>query len=455
MNVLRSRWMWVLAVVGVLLLVSLILSTVSSLPPRSFTFIAGRPGGAYYTFAQEYQKIAADYGFDIQIKETAGAVETLTLLQEGAAPAGFVQGGVAAEGDATKLSTLASVFREPLWILYRKDLDFPQSPTSLPQLAGLRLGIGEPGSGSNWLTRRMLADTGVTEEDATLLEISTQATAAGLRDGSVDAGFFVMAPSSVLMNDLLVDPNLSLLSLERAAAFDRRYPFLTRMVLPEGTLDMQQDIPPADVEMVVTVANLVVSNEIHPDILRLLTIAAVLTHENGNILDSRFEFPNVAYADLPVGKEALAYLNRIKSGESILDNYFPFWMAALIDRYLIFVVPFILILLPMLSRSPLLYQFLIRNSITRWYRTVRQAELRSSTIASFDIDAEIHRLSELDARLAKELSVTNMYMPDVYLLRNNIDFTIRKLERRKMQLEAVAAAESAAESSVEPTPQVG
>ena len=63
MNVLRSRWMWVLAVVGVLLLVSLILSTVSSLPPRSFTFIAGRPGGAYYTFAQEYQKIAADYGF--------------------------------------------------------------------------------------------------------------------------------------------------------------------------------------------------------------------------------------------------------------------------------------------------------------------------------------------------------------------------------------------------------
>jgi hypothetical protein len=49
-----------------------------------------------------------------------------------------------------------------------------------------------------------------------------------------------------------------------------------------------------------------------------------------------------SYADLPVGKDALAYLNRIKSGESILDNYFPFWAAALLDRYLLFVVPIVL-----------------------------------------------------------------------------------------------------------------
>ena len=56
----------------------------------------------------------------MQTRETAGAVETLDLVEQGAAPAGFVQGGVAAQGSATKLSTLASVFREPLWILYRK-----------------------------------------------------------------------------------------------------------------------------------------------------------------------------------------------------------------------------------------------------------------------------------------------------------------------------------------------
>jgi hypothetical protein len=164
----------------------------------------------------------------------------------------------------------------------------------------------------------------------------------------------------------------------------------------------------------------------------------------------------VQYADLPVRKEALAYLNRIKSGESILDNYFPFWFAALIDRYLIFVVPIALLLLPMLTRSPLLYQFFIRNSITRWYRTVRQAELRANTVASFDIDAEIQRLNELDMRLTKELSVNSMYMPDVYSLRSSIDFVINKLERRKAQLQSAAdaAAEAPAEAPAEVSAEV-
>ena len=443
MNFLRRYWMWVLGALGLLLLVALIVSTIHSLPPRSFTILTGREGGAYYNFAQKYQQIAADYGFDLQIQQTPGSVETLRLLADGEAPVGFVQGGVAVSTVSpptanSTLSTLASVFREPVWIFYRNSAQFAEPPTSLLDFAGLRIGIGEPGSGGNWLARMMLSETGVTEENATVLELSSQETAAGLRDGSVEAAFFVLALSSPLVVQLLIDPTFVLISLDRADAFARRYQFLSKLTLPQGTINLSTNIPATDIAMVSTIANLVVRNDIHPDLLRLMTIAAVLTHEQGSVLDDRFEFPNVRYADLPVGKDALAYLNRIKSGESILDNYFPFWAAALLDRYLLFVVPIVLLLLPMLSRSPLLYQFFIRNSITRWYRTVHQAELRASTVASFEIDAEINRLNELDVRLAKELSVNNLYMPDVYLLRNNIDFVIRKLERRKAQLQAAA-----------------
>lgn len=446
MDFLRRNWIWLLATLGLLLIAAIVVATVLSLPPRSFTILTGRQGGAYYAFAQQYQKIAAQYGFDLQIQETPGSVETLRLLAQGEASVGFVQGGVATStaspevANAT-LSTLASVFREPVWILYRNELEFAEPPASLLELAGLRIGIGEPGSGVNWLARMMLSETGVTEENATLLELSAQEIADGLRDDSVDVGFFVVALSSPLIQELLIDPGLNLMSLERAGAFARRYQFFSKLTLPQGTINLTTDIPSADIDMVTTVANLVVRNDIHPDLLRLMTIAAVLTHEQGSVLDDRFEFPNVRYADLPVGKDALAYLNRIRSGESILDNYFPFWAAALIDRYLLFVVPFALLLLPMFSRSPLLYQFFIRNSITRWYRTVRQAELSANTVASFDIDAEIQRLGELDARLTKELSVGNMYMPDVYNLRNNIDFVIRKLERRQAQLQDDAQTE--------------
>lgn len=460
MTFLRRYWIWLSIAFLLALLIALIVSTAVSMPPRSFTILTGREGGAYYQYAQEYQKIAAEYGFELKIQQTAGSVETLRLLEDGTAAAGFVQGGLATVGDAARLSTLVSVFREPVWIFYRKDLPFAEPPTSLPELQGLRIGIGEVGSGGNWLARLMLADTGVSEENATLVELPATAMADGLRDGSLDAAFFVSALSSPNIQGLLRDPELSLLNLIRSDAFVRRYNFLFKLVLPEGTINLQNDIPPTDTEMVTTVANLVVRNDIHPDLMRLLTIAAVLTHERGSALDGRFEFPNTLYADLPVGKEAMAYLNRIKSGESILDNYFPFWAASLIDRYLLFVVPFILIVLPMLSRSPLVYQFLIRNNITRWYRTVREAELRASTVASFNIDTEIKRLIELDQRLAKELTVNNLYWPDVYQLRNSIDLAIRKLERRKAELQTVAetasppTGEPAAEGGEESKPQM-
>ena len=96
MSLLRRYWIWLLTGLGLVSLVGLIVATILSLPPRSFTILAGRQGGAYYGFAQEYQKIARQYGFDLQIQQTAGSVDTLRRLEAGDAPIGFVQGGVAA-----------------------------------------------------------------------------------------------------------------------------------------------------------------------------------------------------------------------------------------------------------------------------------------------------------------------------------------------------------------------
>ncbi len=455
MEFIRRNLLWLSAALGLLLLVAIVAAIFLSLPPRQFTILSGREGGAYFQFAQQYREVAAEYGFDLRVQPTAGSVETLQLLDSGAAQVGFVQGGIAQTGDATKLSTMASVFHEPIWIIYRQGLNFAQPPDDLLQLQGLRIGVGEAGSGSHDLALRLLADSGVSAANSSLVEDSSQSMADSLRSGDLDVAFFVLSLTSPLIQELLVDPSLALMSLRRADAFARRYVYLSSMVIPEGTVDLQKDRPPADVQVLSTVANVVVSNDLHPDLLRLLTIAAVRTHEMGSLLDRRFEFPNVLYADLPVNKEASAYMNRIKSGESILDNYFPFWLAALIDRYLLFVVPIALLLLPMLSRSPLLYQFYMRNRIVRWYHTIRSVELRLETTVGIDIDREIAELRALDERLTKELSVSNTYMPDVYNLRTNIDFVITKLERRKAQLHRAAQAARKASGAVGGAPAAG
>lgn len=444
MNFLRRYLLWILTGLGVLLLVAAAVSVARSLPPNHFTILTGREGGAYYNAALAYQKIAKEFDFDLQIVPTAGSVETLKMLEEGKGDIGFVQGGIGLEGDATKLNTLASVFYEPLWILYRKELAPADPLDTLNELQGKRIGIGEVGSGTNVLARLLLTDTGMTAENTTLLELNSNDAATQLRSGAIDAAFFVVAPSSQLIQDLLADPKLELMGLRHADAYARRHRFLTVLTVPEGTVDLVRNVPRTDVKLLSTVANLVVPSDFHPDLMRLMTIAAVRTHEPSAIFADRFEFPNVKYADLPVGTEELAYLNRIKSGESISDNYLPFWAAALYDRYLLFVVPLLLIILPLFGRSPLLYQSFMRYRINRWYKQVRGAELRVDTMPSVDIDEEIRQLRALDDKLVIELSVSHTYMPDVYNLRNNIQFVINKLERRKQRIAATMAAAATA-----------
>ena len=51
---------WII-LTGVLLLIALVIGTIyASLPPRRFTLLTGREGGAYYEAARQYQQIAQE-----------------------------------------------------------------------------------------------------------------------------------------------------------------------------------------------------------------------------------------------------------------------------------------------------------------------------------------------------------------------------------------------------------
>jgi uncharacterized protein len=441
---------WIALAVLIAVVAAIIATIVTSLPPREFTILTGREGGAYYQAAQKYQALAAERGFTLNIVPTAGSVDTLARLKAGEAEIGFVQGGIAVAEDAPNLSTLASVFYEPVWVLYPKGLKLNSVAGMSNELQGRRIGIGEAGSGANQLVRQLLDDVGLTGANAALLELPNDEAAAALHEGDLDLAFFVAAPGSTFIQSLLRDPELELLSLRRADAFAVRHRFLSRLTVPAGAFDMVRNIPNQDTEVISTVANLVVSDDFHPDLMRLMTIAAVETHEEGGIFEARYEFPNVDHADLPVDKEGLAYLNRIKSGESTFDNYLPFWAAALIDRYLLFVVPFALLLIPMLSRTPLVYIWYMRNKVTRWYKTVRTIELRVPNMNVEEIDAAIKHLEGIDDTLVEELELANSYMPAVYDLRTHISYVIQKLERRRNFLTSNVVVEPDAGATAQP-----
>jgi uncharacterized protein len=431
---IEKNLVWILVALGVVFVIGVVAAVFLSLPPHTFTVLTGREGGAYYAAAQEYQKIAAADGFVIKIVPTAGSVEALKALEEGKGDVAFIQGGIAAQGDPAKVETLVNVFYEPVWIFYRKALA-PDAPIeTLPELKGKRIAVGEAGSGTNQLARLMLGDAGVAATNTTFVEGTSKDAVNQLKQGTVDAAFMVAAPSSTTVQGALEDTSLELLSLRRADAFARRHRFLNVLTFPEGTLDLVNNVPRNDVKLVSPVANLMMRKDLHPDLVRLLTIAAVQTHQGGGLFEKRFEFPNVDWADIAPDKEDMAYLERIKGGNSIFDRYLPFQFAALVDRYLLFILPFVLIALPLLSRTPLVYGWYMNSKVNRWYKTVHGIELRSGTMQLPEIDVAITQLEAMDEKLSHELTVSTSYMPNVYTLRGHVDYVITQLRKRRERL---------------------
>lgn len=406
---------------------------IDSLPPRNFTILTGREGGAYYQTALRYQALAAERGFQIDIRPTSGSVETLRLLESGEAGIGFVQGGIALEADPKVLSTLASVFYEPVWGIYNPTR-FDAPLVAIPQLEGKVVAIPEAGSGANVLILNMAAANRLDKGLMDIRELTAEAAAAGLRDGSIDAAFFVQSPKSAVIQSLLADRTLDLMSFGRADAYTAQFPYLTTLRLPEGALDLYDNIPNGDKMLVSTAANLIVRNDFHPDLLRLMTIAVVEVHEAGGLFEKRFEFPNFDHADLPIGREERAYMDRIRGGESTLDNYLPFWAAALVDRYMLFVLPIALLLLPMLSRSPMLLSLYNKRKITRWYRIVRSIDRQLITMDFAQVEQALVDLDNIEQQLQENVVVSETFMADYYDLRGHIDLVQARLIKRRNAL---------------------
>jgi TRAP transporter TAXI family solute receptor len=427
---------WILIGLGIVLLLAAFVEFFTSMPPHSITWLAGRKGGAYYMAAEHYQKLARQKGFDIDIVETAGSVEALEKLENGEGDVAFIQGGVAAQGDPEKVSTLATVSYEPLWIFYRKALAGAEPFDSFDQLTGKRIAIGEADSGTNQLARLLLSEAGISSANATLLEVPTTAAIEGLQKGEIDAALIVSSYLAPTIQTIIKDPSLELMSLRYADALARRNRFLSVLTLPRGTFDIAGDVSRDDVKLLSTRANLMMRKDFHPDLVRLLSIAAVQLHSPGGFFADPDEFPNTTYTDLPVSREAKAYLDQVKSGDSTLDRYLPFWLAATVDRYLLFVVPLLLIFIPLVGRSPLVYQWYMRNKITRWYKFVHKMELQVENMEVPEIDAAIVELEGLDDKLARELTVSTAYMPSVYDLRTHVQYVIGQLQKRRDVLAA-------------------
>ena len=244
---------------------------------------AGAEQGAYLESAKRYREILARDGITLEIQVTSGSVQNLQLLKtvDGGVDVAFVQGGTGS-ADAPGLMSLASVFFEPLWVFVRGE-----APTQyLTDLKGRRLAVGVEGSGTRALALQLLAASGVAEH-VTLRPVGGDEAVQALLAGAVDAAFFVNARPLPQLESLLHAKSVRLMSFAQADAFAQRFSFLSKVVLPEGRLDLAANIPSKDVVLLAPAAALVARDNLHPAIIDQIIQAAAEVH--GKTQESRVE----------------------------------------------------------------------------------------------------------------------------------------------------------------------
>jgi hypothetical protein len=143
------------------------------------------------------------------------------------------------------------------------------------------------------------------------------------------------------------------------------------LVLPAGVFDLVTIRPPTDVMLLAPKASLVVRADLHPALQYLLLDAAAEIHSQPGIFQKAGQFPAAESIDLPLSGEARRYY---RSGRPFLQGYLPFWMATLVEKALVVLIPMILLLYPAFKLLPQAYDWLMQLKITRLYDEIRSIE---------------------------------------------------------------------------------
>ena len=396
--------------------------------PDNLTMTTGFESGSYAIFGERYQQILARENIHLKLLPSTGSVENLKRLNDKLhrVDAGFVQDGASSPAEANNLVSLGAIGYSPLWVFYRSQ----ETLNYLSELKGKRIAIGPEGSGVRKFAFDLLKLNNSATPPTVLLDFSSAAANKALLAGTIDAVMILGAEDNALVKELLYNPGVKLMSFRQAEAYTRIIPALSHVVLPQGILNVSTKMPSQDIHLLAVTTSLIVRNDLHPALIYLLLDAAVEIHSNAGWVNKRGEFPSLKVLSFPSSNYAERFY---KSGRPFLLDYLPFGIAAFVDRSLLFMVPAVLILIPIIRSIPWLYSWRHRRKFYRWYRELKDLELELlESSKPEDISVYHEKIDQIEASINK-ISVPLAFFDEIYKLQEHVDLVRDKLIRLSKQ----------------------
>jgi uncharacterized protein len=396
--------------------------------PNHITITSGAKDGMYYSYAQRYAQVMREYGLTVDVLESAGSAQNIDRLRDTKNPAqvGFVQGGFGqidraiASENRTNIQTIANVDIEPVWIFSRE-----KTVDSLMQLQGMRVSIGQVGSGSRLVAIKLLEQVQLEPKDLVVSETTGLGAVKALTTGTIDAAIFVASANAPIVAAMLAAPGVHLVTLKRSAALIERIPYLDPRLVAQGMLTPNGLQPEQDSVMLTTIASVVVSENLHPALKRLTASVARQVHQDAGVFHKAGDFPNLKRIDFSSAPDARATLQH---GLPWIEQHLSVAAAQWAWRILLIGLPLALLCWALCYFVPAFMRWTIESYVNRWYGELKfiEHDLESNKMSGLDFAKHNIQLRTIDNAVS-QFDAPPEFMKRLFMLQKHTDFVRQKL----------------------------
>ena len=292
------------------LLITLIVCSAMCLPvtvAAKTTFLSigtGGTGGVYYPYGGGLAEVWTKDIKDVRaVAEVTGAsVENVKLAHRGETVVGMIMGDVAHqayrgvgkfEGKPQNVLAMATMYPNVLQLVTLKGSGIK----NVTDFAGKKISLGAPGSGTAFMADLVLKAIGVDTKSFDVRRLSFNETANALKDGTIDAGFWVVAPGTSSIMDLATTHDIEIISFtpQQQKQVTDKYGFYASWDLDAGTYKgVDKPVPTISVWNVI-----IVQKDLPEDLVYQLTKSLF---ENNAFLMKIHPFAKYSVPENAVGK---------------------------------------------------------------------------------------------------------------------------------------------------------
>lgn len=373
------------------------------IPPMKVVISGGSSHYSYARLAQRYAEQLDQMGIsaDIMFADTEMASIAQVVNPTSGVSVGFANSVFA--GKTGGLEALAVVGQEPVWVFSSL-----KGPNALKNTKGMRIAIGPDNSSTASAARLLLAHAGIKASDVQLQALAGTAAAEALLAGKVDVVFQAGSEDSPPIQLLTRSDSIQLLSIENAGALSTQEARVQLLLLPQGVIKLNGDIPPRDITMISLQTHLLVKPDVHPAMQRALLKAATVIHEVPIFLQRHGQFPSFRGTDFPLSPVAKAYSH---GAVPWMENLLPYGKAQWAELVFYALLPIVALTVIVLAWIPKLFDWRINAGLNNFYGELKFLENDMTAVATDNPIALKGLLERLDTI---EHKVVAMDLPDAY-----------------------------------------